>query len=160
MTQTKATKRRSRKAKVDVFATDTEINIAVSESDVEAGYAQMKDIKHERRLAKLEMKEKLRSRADLLANDFEFYRNRQIPCLNELYPSMPWKWSVDLFYPNAEGGPLWVDEPNSNEECNALRVREKFLRERGFRYVILDPLKTSVDDEVELSKCGQTKPLQ
>ena len=130
-----------------------------SDTNAEAGYA-VTHKAHLARLAKLDAKSVNQSRCERIAKDFQFTKSYHVPKLKELYPSQPWRWKVDYFYPNAEGGALYIDEPVSLFDEAELTEKKRFLRALGFRYVILGPGRSYEQDLMELEQCGQQPPQQ
>lgn len=132
----------------------------VVESDVEAGYVKNKDLKQEALLAKLAARKANVSRAERLACDFQFIKNKPMPELRTLYPEKPWRWRCDWFFPFAVGGPLYLDEPLTLADEAGLVDKKHFMQMLGLRYVVLGVGRTEAEDEQELLACGQLQPQQ
>lgn len=61
--------------------------------------------------------------------------------------------TVDMCFPFATGGPLLIDEVDSEDEVELLERKAKVLREAGYRYVIITP-STDLQDanaQIELT---------
>lgn len=131
-----------------------------SNSEVEGRFVDQSQINHERALRKLEMKKYLKSRTDILAKDFQYTKSFPVIDLKILWPEKPWLWNVDKYYPYADGGALFIDEPGSFHEFEAMLPKREFLKGRGIRYVLLTPNGTPFEDEQELMQCGQPQLKQ
>jgi hypothetical protein len=74
---------------------------------------------------------------DIIAGDSMHFINYQIPKGLELFP-MDWKMRlVDLFYPYAKGGPLYIDFPVGPAEIEKCKEKRIALNKLGARYVFI-----------------------
>lgn len=86
----------------------------------------------------------LRSLAERVAGDQLFYRNYYYPGSKQEF-SQDHMRTVDRYFPYAEGGPLYVDEPmmpHEEEDCEKKRAAMKRL---GLRYLVIKRGMTEVD---------------
>lgn len=141
-------RRRGRQPKVKNDIVEIQKDDHVLDSDIEAGYT----TSSKERITVLDRDhtEGKKSRAEMVAGDFEYVQNKFVKELQSLYPTEPWRWHCDYYFPHALGGPLWLDEPHSIDDLAALESKQKFLRQAGYRYLVLSPLKTTYDDIKEL----------
>jgi hypothetical protein len=72
------------------------------------------------------------------------YQNKEPEVLREAFPDKPWLWVVDLYYPNAEGGPLFVDYPHSPYNVKESMQKAVVLKKHNIRFLFLQP-----DDTIE-----------
>lgn len=86
-----------------------------------------------------------RSIAEQLANSRFYYRNRLVFELKQEYPNESRAWHVDLFFPNATGGALYVDYVKHFDDAVAYKQLVDWHKERsnvmnrsGYRYVYLE----------------------
>jgi len=74
---------------------------------------------------------------DRLAQDGFWVRNQAIPKGKELFP-LEWRMQyVDVFYPHAKGGPLYIDQPNNDWEVAMCKRKYEVLRKLNIRYVYM-----------------------
>lgn len=64
-------------------------------------------------------------------------RNYKFREADHHFPFEPALRTVDQYFPNAEGGPLLIDEPTDSVQLKACQRKEKVLRTLGYRYLIL-----------------------
>lgn len=64
-------------------------------------------------------------------------RNFRIRDAEKHFPHQPMMRTVEKYYPYAKGGPLLVDEPNTEREVTACQEKAKILKSLGYRYLIL-----------------------
>lgn len=80
--------------------------------------------------------------ADRIAGSTFHYRNWYYPGGREEFEQNEKLRYVDKMYPFAEGGQLLVDEPTHQFQIEACELKGKFLKEKGFRYIIVRPQMT------------------
>jgi hypothetical protein len=109
-------------------------------------------------LARYELRNTLRSRAEKLAGDRICVMNWKFPDADETFPNHPWLRCIRKYFRDAIGGPLAIDEPQLPHEVKRCEERaaviHKIAKKHGFRYVMIHPDKTEADDILELQKCG------
>jgi hypothetical protein len=102
---------------------------------------------HSRALERADQRKTLISLADQVAEDFMHERNFKYPESEILYPEgfeAEYRF-VTKFYPYAKGGPLMVDEPQSEHEINKVYAKMKRIQESGLlkrnklRYCVIEP---------------------
>jgi hypothetical protein len=104
---------------------------------------QTKEMKVGRMLSKSNSFTKL---TDILAQDFFCVRNQPIEKAKAIWPDALTQWRMhfaDLFYPHAEGGPLYIDQPSNDDDIAMCEAKLVKLREHGIRYTYT----TAKDDE-------------
>jgi len=74
---------------------------------------------------------------DKLANSTFWVRNQMVPHAQKLFP-LEWRMQyAELFYPHAEGGPLYIDMPKTEWDLELCKRKYQTLRDSGVRYVYL-----------------------
>lgn len=106
------------------------------------------------RLAKLEARREMVGLCDKIAESNVYFRNWKWPGCMELYPNDPGMRMIDKYYPYAKGGPLLVDEPTFKDEVEKCYTKQKVLKQRGHRYVIIE---TDTDLVMALEQLGGVK---
>lgn len=82
---------------------------------------------------------KLYAVPDQVADDIVYYRNEHVKALAEAFPADKDMMYVDRFYPNAKGGPLYIDSPATRlEEKNCLEKAHVMLKAK-LRYAFVLP---------------------
>lgn len=69
-----------------------------------------------------------------IANDFMYVRNTRIPNAVKNYPYTPHMRTVTKFFKEAEGGPLYIDEPTSDREVQECKHKALIMAKEGVRY--------------------------
>lgn len=123
-------------------------------SDIEAGYSRDEKLEALRAQAKVQNKTKIGGRADLLAGDSLFLMKWEYKDAMKHFPSDPYMRYVDRYYPYANGGPLLVDEPSLAHQEERSERKRKILKDLGYRFIVLKPSMTEVDELMELERCG------
>ena len=90
------------------------------------------------------------SMAEQVAGTQFYIRNWKWSGAVEDFPNEPWLRCVDKFFPKAVGGALAVDEPTMDSDFVACERRQKVLRKRGIRYLILKRSMTLEECQVSL----------
>lgn len=80
--------------------------------------------------------------ADRIAGSTFHYRNWYYPGGREEFQQNEKLRYVDKMYPLAEGGQLLVDEPTHQFQIDYCEMKRKFLKSKGFRYIIVRPQMT------------------
>ena len=84
----------------------------------------------------------LRTVADKLAGDREIRKNKIIDAIRVQYPDKAYLWHIEKYYPYAEGGPLYIDEPVKEWELQECAEKVPLMKKLGLRYVVLKPHMT------------------
>jgi hypothetical protein len=110
------------------------------------------DIKHERAVKRCNERNSFITFSDCLAQSVDYIMNVKWDLGDVNYPNSPEMRTVNKFYPNAKGGPLYVDEPN--DEQNATRCYEKQtkMRKLGLRYVVIEKNMGLYDVQMQLEE--------
>lgn len=99
------------------------------------------DASAERRLKRLEagaMRQKNYSKiTDAAAKSDLYIRNEPIPFASELFPHSWRHRFADLYYPNAEGGGIYIDMPMAPYDVTLCEEKYAKLHEKGVRYTYL-----------------------
>lgn len=82
-------------------------------------------------------KEDWRSLAERVAQHRLYKRHEHVPALKAAFPANRYMWSVDKFFPYAQGGVLAVDEPQIKQDIEESRTKQAFLKSMGIRMVVL-----------------------
>lgn len=88
-------------------------------------------------LMRIQARKEFRSLAEKIAGDSLFYRNYYYPGGREFFANDQGLLTVEKYFPYAEGGPLYVDEPMmpyQEEECAKKTVAFKTLK---LRYLVI-----------------------
>ena len=76
---------------------------------------------------------------DLLETPF-YSINKMIPQLRvEMAAADPRDWYVKWFFPNAEGGPLYVDHPRSKHDMTVCAKKAVIMEKLGLTYKLFRP---------------------
>ena len=84
-------------------------------------------------------KEQMESVHNQLAEDFQYFRNELVECLAEEFPYDRDLQYVDRYYPNAKGGPLYIDSPQTKYEEEACQKKAHSMLGAGLRYCFILP---------------------
>lgn len=79
-----------------------------------------------------------------IAGDNLTYLNHYWPGCKEAFPSDQKLQTVHRYFPYAEGGPLYVDTPQQHEKLELYERKEKAMKERKLRYLLLKPDMTEM----------------
>lgn len=95
---------------------------------------------HKRALQKYEEKTQILHPIELIAQDQLFIRNVKYSGADEDYPHEHQGLFrfVSKIYPNAKGGPLYVDEPKNPNEIHRAWDRHEKMVARNLRHVIFE----------------------
>lgn len=131
----------------------TQRNSKVKAGVLNAGTDQMeteKDARELRMKKRLARDSQFTRPTDIIAQDFFCLRNQPIPKGKELFPA-EWKMQfVDLFYPYAQGGPLYIDMPLTTHEVALCERKMVELRKREFRYTYIKNNENASDGTLRL----------
>lgn len=120
--------------------------IRVSEMDRELGHEDSDGrADHAAKMAAYERRQKPKNVLCEAMGTNMFRKRVEIKALMERFPMHPDKWTVTTCFSYLKEGPLYVDEVASHEEALNLEWKKAFMRERGFRYIIVTPQSTVVD---------------
>lgn len=75
--------------------------------------------------------------AEQVANDKFHERNFMWPGGKQSFPFNNKMWTVDKYYPFAENGPLFVDEPSQKEDIGPYTLKREAMKKLGHRYLLL-----------------------
>lgn len=89
-----------------------------------------------------EKNNELTSVADKIAGDVFHYKNWYYPNSRIYFPEHGELRFVEKYYPNAKGGPLYVDEPLFEADITDCYKKLPALKDQGLRYVIIKPGQT------------------
>ena len=82
-----------------------------------------------------------------LAHSHFYIRNYGVQALKEAFPASAAAGTVSAYFPFAEGGPLYVDEPRHPYNIEECRKKTVVMRKAGLKYVYLekdDTLETAL----------------
>ena len=82
-------------------------------------------------------RKELASLAERVANDNFFYVNYYFEGGKSFFPQEPDLQKVKRFFPYAEGGPLFVDEPMLEAEEKACELKKEAMKKLGHRYLVI-----------------------
>lgn len=96
----------------------------------------------DRRVRQLEARERLGDKAKSLPEQIAghpfHYRNKFCPELQWAFDRMPRMWHVSLFFPYADGGPLYIDLPVTAEDVVDAKAKQVVMLEKGLRMVVIE----------------------
>jgi hypothetical protein len=95
---------------------------------------------HRSALARYEVKKQYLYPIERITQDHTVVRNVKFPDADKYYPNSTQALFrfVSKFYPNAKGGPLWVDEPKNEGEIYRAYERQKVMKKIGLRHVVYE----------------------
>ena len=65
------------------------------------------------------------------------FQNYKYPGADEAFKGMPSMMTCERFYPLAEGGPLFVDEPQFSSDWKDCEKKKEVMAKHGSRYLIM-----------------------
>lgn len=65
------------------------------------------------------------------------FKNWKYPGAENAFPGQPDKYTCEQFYPKAEGGALFVDEPEFESEWEDCKKKRKAIEAHGLRYLVM-----------------------
>lgn len=110
-----------------------------------ARYTENNSNNEARLLAYYDKRHRFVATSDQLAESNDYIRNWKWPCSDELFPNDPDMRLVDKYYVNAKGGPLLVDEPRGKQAVDLAYKKQKVLKARGFRHVVIEEQAVFID---------------
>lgn len=95
-----------------------------------------------------EMRERLESLTDRLAQDKFHYINYYVPGAERFFEGRELEKfrRVGKHYPHAKGGPLYIDEPRFQSEKDICAKKAEVMKTLGLRYIIVD--RDFTEDEI------------
>lgn len=87
-----------------------------------------------------------------LAKDTQYTGNWRIPNALKHFPADPILRTVEKYFPYAEGGPIYVDEPTDNIELAQCQRKAIALHEEGMRYFIITREMHDMEEHEALAK--------
>lgn len=91
------------------------------------------------------------SMAERIAQDKLFYRNHVYQGAKNAFPFHLALQMVDKYFPYAEGGPLYIDEPGRTADLDFYKEKVAAMKTLGHRYVLIKPGMTEMDIMEELA---------
>lgn len=94
-----------------------------------------------------------RSLAEKIACDDVCSKNYYFAGGKTEFPNLEYMWRVDLYFPYAVNGPLYVDQLTRVDQRKEemLLEKKKFLNKKGYRYLLIKPGMTETDAIEELA---------
>lgn len=117
------------------------IDLAESATDAETPSEFQSMASHRRALARHDSKKQFTSIVEELVNDTSgLVLNVKFPGADEQYPDYQQALFrfVSKVYPNALGGPLYVDTPRNENEIYRAYERQKVMKQLGHRHIIVE----------------------
>lgn len=95
---------------------------------------------HKRALQKYEAKQEFIYPIERITQDKTVIRNVKFPGADEAYPHAHQALMrfCTSFYPNAKGGPIYVDEPKNDQEIHRAYERHKVMMKNKIRHLIVE----------------------
>ena len=115
------------------------------------------DPSHRRALQKYETKKDFLYPVERIARDHVAIHNVKFPGADEHYPEIQnalFRF-VSKVYPNAKGGPLYVDTPRNDRETYRAYERHKVMIKLGLRHIIAEKDSTYEHLLEQLEECSQ-----
>ena len=91
--------------------------------------------------------------SDELAKDNFHYVGYCVQALRSTFPDSQRLWTVDKCYPYAEGGMLFVDQPQMPDEIDLCQIKALAMKKAGLRYIAITPQMSLQDAFMELDRC-------
>jgi hypothetical protein len=117
------------------------------------------EVSEDKALARHERRIQFKSLALQVAQSEYFFRNYGVPCLKLNHPVSPRFWTVDQYFPDAIGGPLYVDtvrtlvDDDAQEGLvDAHKDRAKVMKKAGLRYCYITHEMTLSDVLIQLGE--------
>lgn len=109
-----------------------------NQDTTEASETKNDSILHQRKIKKVDDRKKFKDLGDKLAQSTIYFRNRSWPNAKDYFDEMTDYCYVDKYYPYAEGGGLWVDEPRDEIEKKMDYEKHEVMRKLGLRHVVIE----------------------
>lgn len=100
---------------------------------------------------------KWRSLSERVAFHRLYERNKHVGFLKIAHPHRPYLWTIDLYFPYAKDGPLYIDEPALQPDVKEAELKEQIMRDAGFRYLIIKPKMTYEDCMIRLLEIDERR---
>lgn len=127
---------------------ESDLSVVEAESKTQA------DARHRNAMRKFEIRKRFISLAAQIAEDNLFITNVKYPGADKTYPDpkdADFRY-VNKMYPNAKGGPLYVDEPITERDMLRSYARQKIIKKLGLRYIVIEKDSTLEDCWVQLGE--------
>lgn len=126
----------------DVIGTEFSVDYEKEEKKEKAE----KSSAQERKIQAIAKKSRqLETVAEKIAEDKFCQRNHIWPGARQAFPFNSKMHYVDKFYPYAEGGPLFVDEPTRLSDLKQYELKAEAMKKLGHRYLVIKPGMTEID---------------
>ena len=86
---------------------------------------------------KIQARRNMFSLAERVAGDTYFHRNYYFEGSRDAFKEEPDLQTVDRFFPYADGGPLYVDEPMTEFDEDNCEIKKEYMRANKFRYLVI-----------------------
>lgn len=93
---------------------------------------------HRNAMSRAEARQTLITIADQVAGHPQYFRNYKYKDCWKHFPSDPEMQMVDKYYPHAKGGPLLVDEPQTESQMMKAYEKQRILKKAGFRHIVIE----------------------
>jgi hypothetical protein len=111
------------------------------------------EVKKDRMLRVAEKRNALVTLADQIArNKTVVYKSYPYPGGAKHFPNEPKLTIVSLYYPHAEGGPLFIDEPMFSHEVESCKRKSVAMTALGHRYCFIGREATIEDVVAQLGE--------
>lgn len=109
---------------------------------------------HKRALLSYDAKQQFLYPIERVTLDHTVIRNVKYPGADQDYPEDQHALFrfVSKYYPNAQGGPLYVDEPRNENEIYRAHERQAKMKARKLRHVVVDSDSTYEDLMMQLGE--------
>jgi hypothetical protein len=91
--------------------------------------------------------------AERVAKHHLYYLNHKIPDAEKHFPVDIYSRFVSKYFPYAEGGPLYVDEPRNDDEMFKAYEKQKVLKKMGLRSIVIMRAEKFKDLETAFCDC-------
>jgi len=65
------------------------------------------------------------------------FQNYPYTGAKQAFPGQPLMYTCERYYPKAEGGPIYVDEPQFATDWKECEMKREVMKANGFRYLIM-----------------------
>ena len=93
--------------------------------------------------------------AERIAQHKLFYKNHIWQGAREAFPFHPALRMVDRYFPYAEGGPLYIDEPSRVDDLKQYEPKIDAMKKLGHRYLLLKPGMTELEVTEALAEMAE-----
>lgn len=139
-----------------IYAAQIENQNAVAETLKPQDFIDSQTIEKKKTRDRYKTVQEFNSRAEQLAKSSVFYKNHYYTF--NLFPEREALRRVSKFFPYAEGGPLYVDEPTDKSQETNCRIKADAMKTLGLTYVVI----TNDDELFDLQESirHQRKPTK